>query len=309
MGSLFGYEVVSELPLRRLRRARGERGTIEIVRGPESLLDEPGVVTGLSSESARGGGEHVFLLADTGDARLIGCSATGGYRLELDPLRVTVAPRGAAEIWEHRLLSVVIPILLAGHGDLALHAAVVEVEDCAILFCGPPQRGKSTLALAYSRLGHRVLSEDGAVLERLPGGWRAWPAASGARIREPGRDGVVTKVVRELDGEEAAPLPVGAVVLLDERGARLESEPLAPALALTLLTAHLTHAGGQAALAPAFARLAQLLGTVPALRASLPDDLEMLPAAAAELARRAELDERRSPNRLAAPSNLEERIR
>jgi hypothetical protein len=66
-------------------------------------------------------------------------------------------------------------------------------------------------------------------------------------------------------------------VLLGERGAEFTVEPLVPARALALLTPNLIHSGGRASIAAAFQRLASLLGTVPALRISLPDDLEALP--------------------------------
>ena len=67
--------------------------------------------------------------------------------------------------------------LLAERGDLALHGSVVAAGGSGVLFCGPTGRGKSTLALLASRLGHPVLSEDGAIVE-LRGG-----AGTAARAR------------------------------------------------------------------------------------------------------------------------------
>lgn len=45
-------------------------------------------------------------------------------------------------------------------GDLALHAAAVEVDRSALLLAAPGGSGKSTLAAAFLRAGHRLLSED-----------------------------------------------------------------------------------------------------------------------------------------------------
>jgi hypothetical protein len=70
------------------------------------------------------------------------------------------------------------------------------------------------------------------------------------------------------------------VILLRERGAALVTERLEPSRALALLTPNLVHVGTRASIAAAFSRLAALLGSVPALGLSLPDDLEALPASA-----------------------------
>jgi hypothetical protein len=69
-------------------------------------------------------------------------------------------------------------------------------------------------------------------------------------------------------------------VLLGDRTAALEVEPLESAQALALLTPNLIHSGGRASIGAAFARLATLLRSAPAFRVALPDDLEALPATA-----------------------------
>ncbi len=72
-------------------------------------------------------------------------------------------------------------------------------------------------------------------------------------------------------------------MLLGERGEELEVEVLEPARALALITSNLVHSGGRASLSAAFGNLARLLHSVPAFRASLPDDLGELPAVAERL--------------------------
>ena len=285
MGSVFGYEIESELPLSRLRPAPGSRGTIRVVRADRPLLDESAEVIALDlAPLPAAGDDAVFLVGRVPGGHLIACSVTGGFRFADEAMTIEVDPRGDPQMWEHRLLAVAIPLLLASRGDLALHAAVIEVEGRAALLCGPPMRGKSTLALAYAELGHRVLSEDGAVLERSGGRSRVWPAASGARIRTRLPGGASTKVVHDLPGDEPEPLSPGAVVLLDERGGE-RSGLLDRSTALVRTSAHLMHLGGRASVGPAFAALAGLVGEVPVLRASMPDDLGRLPEAAARLAR------------------------
>ena len=94
--------------------------------------------------------------------------------------------------------------------------------------------------------------------------------------------GPPAKVVHELPGGDPPPLEPGALVLLGERGGDGRAEALEPTDALVSASAHLMHAGGRDAAARAFAALAGLLGAVPALRVSMPDDLDRLPDAAAE---------------------------
>lgn len=283
MGSIFGYEVDSELPLERLRAADGPRGTIAVSRGEPGIIDEHAEITAIDSLET-GATHHVFVIGRAGGRRMIGCSATGAFRLDSDRLEIEAHPHGTAEMWEHRLLSVIIPIMLAGREDLVLHSCVVEIDGKAVILCGPPMRGKSTLALTFSRLGHRVLSEDGAVLERRGGNWIVWPAASGVRIRADAGSGTVTKVLTTLPGPGAIPLPPGGVVLLEPRGGDGLPRPADAVAALLDLGPHLMHAGGVEAFRSVFGRLAKLLGDVPVVRVSMPDDLELLPQAATSLA-------------------------
>lgn len=53
-------------------------------------------------------------------------------------------------------------------GDLALHAAAVEIDRSALLLAAPGGSGKSTLAAAFMRAGHRLLSEDLSCVRPAP---------------------------------------------------------------------------------------------------------------------------------------------
>lgn len=284
MGNVFGYEVECDRSLRRLRTPAGSRGTIRVAQAGPGILDGNARITAIESiEDASG--HHVFVLGQEADRHVIGCSVTGGYRFDAEALNIETDPRGTPEMWEHRLLSVVIPMMLAARGDLVLHAAVIDVGGTAVILCGPAMRGKSTLALTFSQLGYPVLSEDGAVLGTTEDGWIVWPAAGGARIRAftGGRFG--PKVISELAGPEAMPLEPGAIVLMDPRGGDETMTACDPAEAILWLVPHLMHSGGTESFRPAFSRLAGLLGSIPAVRVSMPDDLDLLPDAAMGLAR------------------------
>jgi hypothetical protein len=270
MGSIFGYDVISDLPLRRLSDASGERGRVNIVRADRSLLDATGELTAWHD----GAGGAGFALARSDAVLLAWCGATGEY--EIDSSGTTVRCNGGAggDPWEHRIGTMAIPLLLADRGELALHAAAIGARGRAVLFAGPSGRGKSTLALAASEGGHSVLSEDGVTIDPDDDRLRIWPGLRGVRAASPGtRKGFI-----ELPpGREARePLPLGAICLLAERGEGLEVSPLSPAAAVPALVPSLIHSGERAALARSFGVLARVLSRVPAYRVSLPDDLGRL---------------------------------
>ena len=280
MGSLYGYEIDSELPLRRLNRAPGRRGVVQVRRTTSDLDAETGIVTAYTETES---GEAVFAAAETADGCLLSFPASGAFHVAPAAGRIMVAPRGPLDEVEHRLACSALCTLLAMRGDLVIHASAVETPDGAVLFCGPSGRGKSTLAHALAQLGFPVLCEDGTVVELSAEGPIALPGPRGVRLRQL-IDGVTrVSLVAEPVSPEPAPCPVNAVAVLDERGPALRVEPLQAVRALVLLTPSLAHTGGQASLARSFALLGSLLQKVPTFRVSLPDSLDALPEAAGRL--------------------------
>jgi hypothetical protein len=283
MGSLYGFEVKTELPLRRLNAAAGTRGALTVEAAPEPLLapdEEP--VASLVDDLGR----RWYASYERADGRcLVELPPSGSFLLDPAAGRVLVDRDDEDdELLEHRIASSAICTLLAMRGDLALHAAGVEVAGRAVLFCAPTLRGKSTLAQALGEAGHRLLGEDGVAVDLDAGEPIAFPGARGVRVRR--RDGEGrprTELLGDPGPGEPSPCPVAAVVLLGERGEELEVDPLEPARALALLTPNLIHTGGRASIAAAFARLATLLRSVPAFGVSLPDDLGELPSATRRL--------------------------
>jgi hypothetical protein len=279
MGSLYGFEVKSELPLRRLNAAAGTRGELVVEASADRIETPDREPTG--SRVTDDGYRWFASYELDGDECLLEMPPTGSFLLQPARGRVVVDPTDDdAELREHRIASAAICTLLSRRDDLALHAAAVEADGCAIVFCGPSLRGKSTLARALGEAGCRLLAEDGIAIELGEDGPIAHPGARGVRMRT--RDGTGpnrTVLLEDPGAGEPEPCPVATVVLLGERGVAFEVEPLAPARALALLTPNLIHSGGRASIAAGFQRLAALLGTVPALDVSLPDDLDALPEA------------------------------
>jgi hypothetical protein len=284
MGSLFGFEIKSDLPLRRLNAAAGTRGELRIEAASEPLRppDHEPVGTLIDDD-----GHCWYASYDLGGERcLLRLPPTASFLLEPARLRLAVAgEEHSGELLEHRIASSAVCTLLSMRGDLALHASAIDVGGRAVLFCGPTQRGKSTLARVLGESGHRLLGEDGVAIVLSDGALpTAFPGPRGVRARSRDKDGRVrTELLADPGPGEPPPCPVGAVVLLEERGAALAVDRLEPARALALLTPNLIHSGSREAIGAAFANLASLLGSVPAFAASLPDDLAALPASAQEL--------------------------
>jgi len=282
MGSLYGFEVKAGLPLRRLNAAAGTRGelTIEVAGEP---LPAP---RGKPVSTLVGDDGHRFYASHELNGRcLLELPPSGEFLLDPDAVRVTARVGDDDEaLREHRIVSSAVGTLLSMRGDLVLHASAVAVDGRAVLFCGPTGRGKSTLALALGEAGYGVLGEDGVAIDLEGERPLAFPGARGIRVRSLGAGGSRrTDLVADPAPGEPPPSPVAAVVLLGERGEALTVERFDAARALALLTPNLTHSGGREAIAAAFGRLARLLGTVPAFRASLPEDLDALPRASGEL--------------------------
>ncbi len=275
MSSLFGFEIKSELPLRRLNDAKGTRG--ELVIEARETLDAPGQepVSTLVDEAGRCWYAS-YELED--GCCLLRLPPSGSFLVDPKRGRVMVDCQGGDnELLEHRIASSALCVLLALRGDLVLHASAVEVDGRAVLFCGPTQRGKSTLARALGEAGYRLLGEDGIALGLRGDEPIAFPGARGVRSRgrdERGRNR--TDLIDDPGGGAPPPCPVAAVVLLEERGERLTVDRLEPARALAMLTPNLVHSGSRSAIGDAFAKLATLLGSVPAFAASLPDDIDLL---------------------------------
>lgn len=296
MGSIHGYEVSSGLPLTRLSHSAGARGEIEIEFGPSALLDRTGELTAWHEMEGL-----QFALARADGVVLGWCSVTGAFEADPAAGRVRVCGASLDDAWEHRMGTTAVPLLASLRSDLAIHASAVQTEAGAVLLCGPSGRGKSTLALMGARLGHRVVTEDGAVISLDGPDALVWPGPRGVRVDDRAeaavglagegagqRPDVRQRRLRSLQPDMHAlePLPVVAVCNLAERGPQLEVTRLGAAEALPGLAPNLIHAGGTESLRPAFARLAALLERAPAFSVTMPDLLdEALPAARSLLAR------------------------
>ena len=297
-GALFGHAITGPLPFARLRHGAAPRGTITVLQSEQRLLDVPGTL--LSWVEAEETGEPLFALARGDDGALLAwCPLTGEYRIDAVAARIDARPEGTESSWEHRVVNLIVPLMLAERGDPVLHASCVEAHGRAVAFAGISGRGKSTLAALLDAAGHPVLAEDGLVMT-LPedgGGALAWPGPAGVRLhahtaqalgaREPvgAGTGWALKPVRDMRTEALGsdPVPLAAIGILRERGGTSpQIEPVEPIDAVPLLLGNLVHAGRDR-VRPAFALAAELARRVPVALVRMPDDLDASPTAARDV--------------------------
>jgi hypothetical protein len=265
--TLYGYAVESDIPLPRARSGPGERGVIRVRATDAPLLQRRGRLVRYDPA--------VWALARTKGGLLVWCPGTGSYHADVASGVIDVRPEERQEgLLEHRLTCLVVPLMLAERGDLALHAAVLARDGRAVAFCGASMRGKSTLAAQLGARDYALLGDDSAVMS-LDGddGLIVWPGPSGSRLRRPG-ERILRDLVHAGNGQaETAPMRlVAAVELLERGGDKLEIERLEPVVAATSLYAYAPQADGPA-VARTFAMTARLAERVPVFRARMPDDL------------------------------------
>ncbi len=77
----------------------------------------------------------------------------------------------------------VLPMALHAHGEEAIHASAVIMEDGVVAFCGRSQTGKSTVAYGLHRRGCRVWADDTLVFDASAEIVQAIPYPHRLRIR------------------------------------------------------------------------------------------------------------------------------
>jgi hypothetical protein len=240
-GTCFGFRVSSPLPFNYLREGDGDALRVEVDDGQEAGPDDRLVLEWIPSPELR---FHARLYEGPRGFRLW-IEDAGWFLVDLGEARIIVPHSDDPVHREERLWS--IPALLAftARGDLALHAAAVEVDGGAFLLTAPRTFGKTTLAAGFWREGHRVLSEDLACIRRAPEP-AVVPGPAMLRLRNDVAERLQLREARRLpvdderthlalDGArrgDCEPVPLRGILLLrpSEEGPRLEPVPAGEAL-------------------------------------------------------------------------------
>jgi hypothetical protein len=105
------------------------------------------------------------------------------FVVDLPGRRIEIPPEADALRREERLWGIPSRLYLLELGHYPLHAAAVEVSGRALVFGGPSRFGKTTLAAAFVRAGHRLLAEDLVDLVMTDRGVDVLPGPTMLRMR------------------------------------------------------------------------------------------------------------------------------
>ena len=272
--SLFGFEVRSGQALRFLRAGGGVEA-LEIVTAPEPR-QRPDVQPIAQWDLAGTGYRERGTLYQRDGYFEFWTTDVGGYRIEPARGRIEIPESKDEILREQRLWGLPTLLCLIYRDDFPLHAAAVEVGDGAVILAAPQRYGKTTLALAFHRRGHRVLSEDLCCCRLRPGA-ELLPGPALLRVRPdvyPGSPPPGThilaarpdRVFLALDPDRrgsSAPVPIKAIIFLRESPDEIRLEGALPSVALAdlwSLNFRLQTAEGRAR---SFRQLTRLVGGLP----------------------------------------------
>lgn len=217
----YGFEVRSPLALRYLRPGSGVPLTVTEAGDLRIPDDEP-----VRRWIPRA--DHPFeadLYRDEGVFKLW-IKGTGWYVIDPTVPSIQVPPDAEPVSREERLWGFPAALCFIQRGDLPLHAAAVDVGGRSLLLAAPGRFGKTTLASAFLRAGHRVLSEDISCLSGLQPSVIPGPAMlrvrhdSYERLEFPGTERIgadedrVHLALNDAAKGDGAPVRLAGVVLL-----------------------------------------------------------------------------------------------
>jgi len=91
-------------------------------------------------------------------------------------IQVTPAPGSDPTLLRLYVEGMMMAVLLHQRGHYVLHASVVEIGGHGVAFLGHIGAGKSTMALALQRRGHRLIADDNAAIDLASGNFQIIPA-------------------------------------------------------------------------------------------------------------------------------------
>jgi hypothetical protein len=283
--SVFGFSVTSAVPLQFLRSGGGV-DPLEVVTADEAGDEETGEPLGEWPLQGTAYPAHarLFRIPSGYD---YWTSDAGRFRVDLLHGRIEVPLAGDPLLREQRLHGMPMILSFLSRGDISLHAAAVEIGSGAVVLAAPSRYGKSTLAMAFQKAGHRVLSEDliccrPATGEALPGPalLRIRPDVYGSDLPQ-GLFVAAERPERVFLGFDAtsagsgAPVPITAIAFLRE-ASDVSAQPADPVTALKDLWRLSFRTGTEEGRSDSFRNLARLAGSIPSWDVSRPLTLAAL---------------------------------
>jgi hypothetical protein len=88
---------------------------------------------------------------------------------EINNPYVNVYTKGRGQLFLYLFPEVLYALILPQYGGLLLHACGVKVDEEILVFMGPPEGGKSTLAKLALKMGFEILNDDRLILRKFNG--------------------------------------------------------------------------------------------------------------------------------------------
>ena len=285
--AVFGYALRSDIELRFLRHGGG-REPLQIMESRDREGAQRGEVLGEWPLHGTSYPAHARLSGVPGGFEYF-TSDAGLFRVDVDAGKIEVPVTDDPILREQRLHGMPMILSFMSRGDISLHAAAVEIGSGAIVLAAPSRYGKTTLAFAFLRAGHRVLSEDliccrpstkeaipGPALLRLRPDVYQHPLPDGTFVAAHRPDRVFVGFNRECAGS-GAPVPIRAIVFLRE-GDSVAIQPADPAPAVKDLWSLSFRTSSNEGRAESFRNITKLAGSVPAWNVTRPLTVESLSA-------------------------------
>ncbi|HWA57911.1 MAG TPA: hypothetical protein VG692_11700 [Gemmatimonadales bacterium] len=257
------------------------------VAGGDQLLGTQDLYPGCQARLYRTGRGHRIVVDDTGVYDL----TAGGRDITWQP-----TPDSTSDFGRAHLLGRVLATSLHHQGSLVLHGSAVAYDAGAVIFLAPKHTGKSTLALALTLAGARLISDDslavdaGPVPSVAPGVQSmrllqdAAAALAGALPVAEQSDGKVLLASLPPERLESGRVPIQAIYLLvaaeSISGDRaVDRQPLPPPLAAAGIVGQgkVAEMLGPAEAPELLRRAARLASAVPVYRMPVLRDLHRLP--------------------------------
>jgi hypothetical protein len=293
-GSCYGFEVHSPLDFSFLRAGGGT--PLVVVEEPAPRADDvdPAPLQSWGHIPGKRLETHLFR---TSNGFSINVGDDLVFRLESEtrpgsaaPIQVILAPAPSADYRENVLWTTPAAVAIALHGDLALHAACVDLGGGAAILTGPSGAGKTTMSAALHRAGFRVLADD---LMRCRSDQEAavFPGPAVLRLRHdaavhllagaPGMEKGPSKTrltIPEAQRGDGAPVPLRGIVFLQRGTGSMTLRQVPPVEALHRLWPNIFYLPAEEERRRCFQSLAQLVGMVPVWELSRAMDWGAIPS-------------------------------
>ena len=190
----FGLDVYSEEPIAYLRGPEAPRTgrVLDVLIDHRGHTSWPRQARLISAQSAGDGPLQITIEAHHEAGYQLAGPRYGRHVISPDGRRLRCIPGDAyVQDWQRFLIGQVLPFAAAVNGLEVLHASAVALRSGALALLGASGAGKTSLALALSRIGAQLLADDVVALESTEGMLLAHPGApvAGVALAEAGRLG------------------------------------------------------------------------------------------------------------------------